>query len=66
MNEEFEKFEQCDSLTERVLKLTQNVQLLIEMILKFKITNVKSITQNEDTGDIIITTYDEQTINLSK
>lgn len=66
MNEEFEKFEQCDSLTERVLKLTQNVQLLIEMILKFQITNVKSITQDAETGDIIITTYDEQTINLSK
>lgn len=66
MNEEFEKFEQCDSLTERVLKLTQNVQILIEMILKFKITNVKSITQDDETGDIIITTYDEKTINLSK
>lgn len=66
MNEEFEKFEQCDSLTERVLKLTENVQLLIEMILKFKITNVKSITKDDETGDIIITTYDEQTINLSK
>lgn len=66
MNEEFEKFEQCDSLTERVLKLTQNVQLLIEMIQKFQITNVKSITQDDATGDIIITTYDEQTINLSK
>lgn len=66
MNEEFEKFEQCDSLTERVLKLTKNVQLLIEMILKFQITNVKSITQDAETGDIIITTYDEQTINLSK
>ena len=66
MNEEFEKFEQCDSLTERVLKLTRNVQLLIEMIQKFQITNVKSITQDDETGDIIITTYDEQTINLSK
>ena len=66
MNEEFEKFEQCDSLTERVLKLTQNVQILIEMIQKFQITNVKSITQDDDTGDIIITTYDEKTINLSK
>lgn len=66
MNEEFEKFEQCDSLTERVLKLTQNVQLLIEMILKLQITNVKSITKDDETGDIIITTYDEQTINLSK
>ena len=66
MNEEFEKYEQCDSLTERVLKLTQNVQLLIEMIQKFQITNVKSITQDDETGDIIITTYDEQTINLSK
>lgn len=66
MNEEFEKFDQCDSLTERVLKLTQNVQILIEMIQKFQITNVKSITQDDDTGDIIITTYDEKTINLSK
>lgn len=66
MNEEFEKFEQCDSLTERVLKLTQNVQLLIEMIQKFQITNVKFITKDDETGDIIITTYDEQTINLSK
>lgn len=66
MNEEFEKFEQCDSLTERVLKLTQNQQLLIEMIQKFQITNVKSITKDDETGDIIITTYDEQTINLSK
>lgn len=65
MNNKFEKFEQCDSLSERVMKLTQNVQILIEMIQQFQITNVKSITQGED-GDILIETYDNEVINLTE
>lgn len=65
MNEEFEKFEQCDSLPERVMKLTQNVQLLIEIIQKFKITNVKSISQDQETGDIIIETYDDAILKMN-
>ena len=65
MDNEFVKFEQCDSLSERVMKLTQNVQILIEMIQKFQITNVKSITQG-DNGDILIETYDNEVINLTE
>lgn len=65
MDNEFVKFEQCDSLSERVMKLTQNVQILIKMIQQFQITNVKSITQGDD-GDILIETYDNQVINLTE
>lgn len=65
MNNEFEKFEQCDSQSERVMKLTKNVQILIEMIQQFQITNVKSITQGDD-GDILIETYDNEVINLTE
>lgn len=65
MNNEFAKFEQCDSVSERVMKLTINVQILIEMIQQFQITNVKSITQGED-GDILIETYDNEVINLTE
>lgn len=65
MNNEFEKFEQCDSVSERVMKLTKNVQILIEMIQQFQITNVKSITQGDD-GDILIETYDNEVINLTE
>lgn len=65
MNNEFAKFEQCDSLSERVMKLTKNVQILIEMIQQFQITNVKSITQGDD-GDILIETYDNEVINLTE
>lgn len=65
MNNEFAKFEQCDSVSERVMKLTKNVQILIEMIQQFQITNVKSITQGED-GDILIETYDNEVINLTE
>lgn len=65
MDNEFVKFEQCDSVSERVMKLTQNVQILIKMIQQFQITNVKSITQGED-GDILIETYDNQVINLTE
>lgn len=65
MDNEFVKFEQCDSLSERVLKLTQNVQILIKMIQQFQITNVKSITLGDD-GDILIETYDSQVINLTE
>lgn len=65
MDNEFEEFEQCDSMSERVMKLTKNVQILIKMIQQFQITNVKSITQGED-GDILIETYDNEIINLTK
>ena len=65
MDNEFEEFEQCDSMSERVMKLTKNVQILIKMIQQFQITNVKSITQGED-GDILIETYDNEVINLTE
>ena len=65
MDNEFVEFEQCDSQSERVMKLTQNVQILIKMIQQFQITNVKSITQGED-GDILIETYDNEVINLTE
>ena len=65
MDNEFVEFEQCDSQSERVMKLTQNVQILIKMIQQFQITNVKSITTGED-GDILIETYDNEVINLTE
>lgn len=65
MDNEFVEFKQCDSQSERVMKLTQNVQILIKMIQQFQITNVKSITQGDD-GDILIETYDNQVINLTE
>lgn len=65
MDNEFVEFKQCDSQSERVMKLTKNVQILIKMIQQFQITNVKSITQGED-GDILIETYDNEVINLTE